>query len=692
MITKNSQTQDSFLQQLSMFQHTLIRPVNELIECWQSMINAVCELADDCQSDIDRISSAIAQLQTLASDLESAVDIDLIHDANTIDNAHRTLRHDLRSPINAIKGYSEILLEDHAGEGHENLRRQFKQLLRCCDALISRIDLLASTPNNTSNTDSDTVETIPKLEQIGHILVVDDLATNRELLRKRLRHQGHDVECANGGKEALKMLSGSDFDLVLLDMLMPEMDGYEVLLRIKSDPQLKHVPVIVVSALDDMKSVIRCIEAGAEDYLTKPFDATLLKARIGSSLEKKRLLDITTALVNRLEGELEDAKRAQLSMVPHEFPHASLLRPVSVHAHMQPAREVGGDFYDFLYTGEDHLWLLVGDVSDKGVASGMFMARTVALMRFITNHLFDQTKQLLMPHEVLNHLNTELCEFNADITFVTLLLARLNIRTGELLTGNAGHCAPCVLSKNSAPEYLETIIGRPVGIRSDSKYQTHTTTLAPEQHLFLYTDGVTDAQNNSDDIFGEERMLKSLSKPADKTPQNIIRCLQENIAAFVGDAPQFDDITMLAVRWDGDSICIKKNLMLSNSLNEINYITEEITSFCLKQGVSTTVTNDIAVVVDEVLSNAITYAHPDIKKHNIAIGITATTSSITLVFDDDGIAFNPLAHATPTVDNPIAERDIGGLGIHFVVNLIDESSYERKASRNYLTLKKLIHP
>ena len=171
------------------------------------------------------------------------------------------------------------------------------------------------------------------------------------------------IQFAANGRDALQMLAAQRFDLVLLDIMMPDMNGYEVLERIKATPALRDIPIIMISALDELDSVIRCVELGAEDYLNKPFNPTLLRARIGASLEKKRLRDEVRANLDRLEQELEAARSLQLAMLPHQFPVCSASHPVAVHAVMQPAREVGGDLYDCFFAGEHTFCFLVGDVS-----------------------------------------------------------------------------------------------------------------------------------------------------------------------------------------------------------------------------------------------------------------------------------------------------------------------------------------
>jgi len=199
-------------------------------------------------------------------------------------------------------------------------------------------------------------------------LIVDDLADNRELLTGRLQRDGYcSIATACNGEEALALIAAEDFDLVLLDVMMPIFDGYQVLERLKALGRLHELPVIVISALNEIDSVVRCIQIGAVDYLQKPFNPPLLRAGVKASLEKKALRDAVRTHLARLEGKLEAARKLQMSMVPTLFPAPTAERPVEIFAMMEPARKVGGDLYDFFFTDDGRLAFAIGDVSGKGV-------------------------------------------------------------------------------------------------------------------------------------------------------------------------------------------------------------------------------------------------------------------------------------------------------------------------------------
>src|SRR6267154_2117157 len=217
------------------------------------------------------------------------------------------------------------------------------------------------------------------------ILVVDDNDDNRYTLTLYLELEGYtDVAIAQDGEEAIASLQKAGFDLVLLDVMMPKVDGYGVLNWLKDQAQLRDLPVIMISALNEVNSVVRCIELGAVGYLLKPFNPVMLKARLGATLERKRLRVEINAYLARLREELETARRLQMGMVPQSFPIPSAQLPIDLYASMEPAREVGGDLYDFFVTDDGMLCFLIGDVSGKGMPAALFMARAKSLIRITT--------------------------------------------------------------------------------------------------------------------------------------------------------------------------------------------------------------------------------------------------------------------------------------------------------------------
>jgi sigma-B regulation protein RsbU (phosphoserine phosphatase) len=382
------------------------------------------------------------------------------------------------------------------------------------------------------------------------LLIVDDNEDNRYTLTRRLNREGYqNLTSAGNGREALDCLQAKPFDLVLLDVMMPDMNGYEVLAHVKASAQLREIPIIMISALDEIDSVIRCIELGADDYLNKPFNPILLRARVGALLEKKRLHDEVRRNFVRLEEEMSAARTLQLGMLPRQFPPCSPAQPVAVHAVMQPAREVGGDLYDCFYAGDHNFCFLVGDVSGKGASAAMFMARTRSLVR-ISVELWRQWRaDEVQPAPVAEAVNRELCQNNDERMFVTLFLGLFDTRTGVLSFVNAGHPPPYLLRGGGAAAQIEAKPGLPLGVRPQAKYENRTLSLEPGNAMFVCSDGVFEALNESGELFSIERLNRELSAADSADPVEIVRLVRNAVDAFTGDAPKADDVTALALRW-----------------------------------------------------------------------------------------------------------------------------------------------
>jgi sigma-B regulation protein RsbU (phosphoserine phosphatase) len=390
-----------------------------------------------------------------------------------------------------------------------------------------------------------------KQEEGPRILVVDDNDDNRYTLTLYLDLEGYsNVAVAHDGEEAIATLKQGAFDLVLLDVMMPKVDGYQVLTWMKGESRLRDLPVIMISALNEVNSIVRCIELGALDYLMKPFNPVLLKARVTSSLEKKRLRDEINAHLARLEEELDAARQLQLGMVPQFFPAPTSDRPVEVHAMMEPAREVGGDLYDFFYCPDGTFCFLIGDVSGKGMPAALFMARTQSLIRLAIELLRSADGTRASPADIVARVNRELCQNNSEMMFVTLFIGMLHTETKELQFCNAAHNVPYRL-RGGGVEALDGPKGLALGIEANAAYVPGRLSMAPGETIYLYTDGVTEATNQGDELFGEPRLEAVLRTIAQQSSAHVVKSVAAAISGFVAAAPQADDITAMAIRWSG---------------------------------------------------------------------------------------------------------------------------------------------
>jgi class 3 adenylate cyclase/ActR/RegA family two-component response regulator len=289
--------------------------------------------------DLNRMSSASVQLNGFVRSIIQGSSSDRQED-ETLEAFRRRLRHDLRTPLNAIKGYSELLIEDMEPDGDHPLRADLVKLKDSADQLLSQIDAMATLARHKDigldeggraqqfEVVADVLRAIKPLpgsdarqeaRPSSSILVVDDNTSNRDVLARRLTREGHKVVTAANGAAALALVARQDFDIILLDLIMPGMSGFEVLRRLKATERTRHIPVIVISALDELDSVVRCIEAGAEDYLTRPFNPILLRARVGASLEKKWLRDREKKFIADLEQEKRRSEALLLNILPQKI-------------------------------------------------------------------------------------------------------------------------------------------------------------------------------------------------------------------------------------------------------------------------------------------------------------------------------------------------------------------------------------
>ncbi len=382
--------------------------------------------------------------------------------------------------------------------------------------------------------------------------MVDDNEDNRYTLTRRLTREGYtNLTSAAGGQQALELLGARPFDLVLLDVMMPGLNGYEVLERMRADNRLRHIPVIMISALDEIESVIRCIELGAEDYLSKPFNPTLLRARVGASLEKKRLRDEIVAVLDQIEGELRSARAVQLGMVPTDFRLPTAAGPVEIFATLEPARQIGGDLYDFFWGEDGRLYFVIADVSDKGAPAALFMARTKTMIRMVATLSLAKPGMPLEPHVIIKKVNEELCLDNRQGMFVTVFFGILDPATSLVSFCNAGHNPPYIVSRANGVAALDGPRSKPLGIRPAFVYATGTRKLDPGDCLFLFTDGITEAMDPAGDWFSEERLEEALRPLAGEPASTVVGKVIARVREFAATAPQADDIAAMAIRLSG---------------------------------------------------------------------------------------------------------------------------------------------
>ena len=375
------------------------------------------------------------------------------------------------------------------------------------------------------------------------ILVVDDEPDLQPLILQRMRRpirSGKYVfTFAQNGVEALQKLNADpDIDMVVSDINMPQMDGLTLLEQIPSvNPNIRSV---IISAYGDMQNIRTAMNRGAFDFVTKPLDFKDLRHTIARTL--RNLVEWREALASRdqlvvLQNELDVASKIQQSILPTEFPQHE---NYGIHASMEPARNVGGDFYDILTLERDHIGLAIADVSDKGVPASLFMMSSRTLLK-------GTAIGLPQPGDVLSDVNDLLYEENETAMFVTVFYAVYSPMTGEMTYANGGHNPPLLIHADGSSEFVPQIGGIALGIAQGIPFPQKTLTLQRGDTLLLYTDGVTEAMNAESEEFGVERLQTIFRDTPPTSAQATNDAVFAAVHAFAGDTPQSDDITCLSI-------------------------------------------------------------------------------------------------------------------------------------------------
>ena len=372
----------------------------------------------------------------------------------------------------------------------------------------------------------------------SRLLVVEDDQVNRIILKRYLEKEGHQVTLAANGKEALELLAKQVFEMVLLDIEMPVMNGFQVLEKMTTDPVLREVPVVVISGVEELNSVVRCIQMGAEDYLTKPVNRILLKARMDASLEKKRLRDKQTTLLRKLEREMNIARHTQMSILPDHLPQQG---GYSFGALIKPAMTVGGDFYDAIPMGQNRWGLVLGDVSDKGLPAALFMTMTYSLIRVMATRNLD-------PGQALREVNHYLMEMNNDNMFVTVVCGLLDCANHVFHYARAGHPQPLWISVEGEARQLEPHPSQALVLFPQPIIDEGQVAVSPGSLMVLYSDGLSEATNAQGRQMGRSGLEERLRQTRGQTPQQICSDYWHQVRAFIGDSEQQDDFTVLAFR------------------------------------------------------------------------------------------------------------------------------------------------
>jgi sigma-B regulation protein RsbU (phosphoserine phosphatase) len=369
------------------------------------------------------------------------------------------------------------------------------------------------------------------------ILIVDDTPANLQLLSKMLSERGYRVRPVPNGSLALSAAQLEPPDLVLLDIRMPEMDGYAVCEQLKADEKTSDIPVIFISALDATQDKVKAFRVGGLDYITKPFQLEEVLARVETHLALRKLQKQLQEANAKMEMELVLAGEVQTSFLPRELPS---IPGWQMAVTLQSSRETSGDFYDITRLPNGQLGILVADVVDKGAGAALFMALSWTLLR---TYIMEYPEH---PEHVLNSVNRRILEDTNAKQFVTVFYGILDPATGSMLYSNAGHCPPFLVKHQNPVKFQQLIrTGVPLGILENRTWTQGAAQLDPGDVLVLYSDGITEAQNAEKSFFGESGLRNVLGGVQKDSAQDIQQAIMTNISRHIGKAPQTDDIVLM---------------------------------------------------------------------------------------------------------------------------------------------------
>ena len=404
--------------------------------------------------------------------------------------------------------------------------------------------------------------------------------------------------------------------------------------------------------------------------------------------------DLTKAIQEqqRIGTELDLAKRIQEDMLPTIFPPFPERKDFDVYASMIPAKEVGGDFYDYFLIDDDHLCIIMADVSGKGVPAALFMMASKILLKTTAMAIPE-------PGKILARVNNQICSNNSLEMFVTAWLGILELSTGKLTAANAGHEYPIIRQHGGRYELYRDRHGFVMGGMEGMEYKEYEVLLKPGSEVFLYTDGVTEATSEKNEQFGTKRLLESLNSGLAPELKGVLERVNDAVDVFVGDAPQFDDITMLCLYYAGADATdsseeqregrYMKEMTLEATVGNIPIVTDFINTELEALECPMKAQMQIDIAVDELFGNIAQYAYdPLTGPATVRVEVDDDPMAVIITFIDHGKPYDPLAVKEPDITLNAEDREVGGLGVFLVKKTMDEITYEYKNGQNILKIRK----
>lgn len=396
-----------------------------------------------------------------------------------------------------------------------------------------------------------------------------------------------------------------------------------------------------------------------------------------------RELKETVSQKNKIESELRIAREIQGGILPTVFPPDARCPTLEIHAALKPAREVGGDFYDYVLLDENNVFFSIGDVSGKGIPAAFFMAITATLLK-------TGSRRLFRPKETLELLNQDLAKDNPSSMFVTVLCGIINIRSGEVEYAVAGHNPPVVLKKGGA--IFLAAGGTAVGVMENGPVFTGSFVLNPDETLFLYTDGAPEAVNSGGEFLGDEGFIALLNQARDASPGKIVPEILGKIEEFSAGVPLADDVALMAIRFLGsptkEASEPEVRLILKNHRGSVETVHEAFSDIWKRRRLPEDAFADLMIMVEELVVNVASHGGMGPDEAGIEVRLWIGADNLLLEVEDGGPPFNPLDLPEPDLEAPLENREVGGLGVHLLKKLSDQVSYERANGRNLVRCRK----
>jgi PAS domain S-box-containing protein len=690
--------------------------IGDLSRSFDTMRRSVKKLIDDLGLSNETLESRVAERtaelahahERINAILQNASDGVITHDADgKIFLFNPEAEKIFGYAADEIIGRSiDELVPEEARADHRDLVRNFSEESVTSRQMGTRLEIAGQRKDGTTFSAEVGISKILAGEEILMTAFVRDIS-ERKRAESQLRLQSAALESAANGI----VITDPEGTIEWVNPAFTELTGYQAEEAVGQDPRVlksgKHPPEFYREIWDTITSgrvwhdeIINRRKDGSlytEEMTITPVPGdhgetahfVAIKQDVTRRKELERELQeafqVIKAQKERMEDELNVAREIQMSMLPLIFPAFPNRKELEVFATLTPAREVGGDFYDFFFIDERRFCFGIGDVSDKGVPAALFMAVTKTLMK-------SRAMDDLSTASILTHVNDELSRENDSSMFVTVFLAILDITTGTLTYTNAGHNPPYIRRADGELVRLDKRHGPVVAAMEGITYSETKDRLNEGDLILLYTDGVTEAMNPTRELFGEEQLRDVLGEQTGDSAEEVVQQLGGKVREFEAGAEQADDTTILGLNFRG---AFQENLAkrllelrLKNELSEIGNANRQVSEFIEALGIESKFRRQLNIVLDELLNNVISYAYEDDEEHEIQVTVELTGPRLVVNITDDGIPFNAFSQEEPDTEADLEDRAVGGLGIHLVRNLMDEVNYQRGIGRNIVTLVK----